>query len=173
MSSAGPIRALVQSLLFAAGVADPINIEAIHDAPREVVRRAGEAPVVVAEAPSTAELIGATVSDLASLVRAELQLAKAELQETAADLKRVVVLGAVCAVFSVGALLLLTHALALSLTFVLPEWAAYLAAGLLLAGLAAAFALRLQRNLKRVEPLPDRALETSKENLKWLKEQIS
>ncbi len=161
------------SVLVSRVVAIPINTDAVRAEPREVERRADSAPVVVAEPPSTAELIGATVSDLSSLVRAELQLAKAEIREAADDLKRVLVLASVCAVLGVATLLLMTHAFALSLSVVLPEWAAYLSAGLLLAAFTGVVGRRLVQRARTVEPLPEQALETTKENVEWLKQRTN
>jgi hypothetical protein len=111
--------------------------------------------------------------ELRELVRLEIALAKAEL---AAKAKRGVLGLALLALAALGALLLmaaLVTAAILAVALAVAGWAAALVvAGLLaiVAGVAALVGVKLLRSA--VPPLPRQAVETSKENIEWLKTRL-
>jgi hypothetical protein len=113
-------------------------------------------------------------SDLALLLRQEIDLAKAEMAQkgrTAAPGLGMFGGAGVVALCAAGAL---TAALVLVLAIFLPEWAAALVVGALLA--VAAYVL-IKQGKERVAdagaPVPQQTIETVKEDVQWAKTQAS
>lgn len=113
------------------------------------------------------------IADLRELAGLEAELAKAELASKGrrAALGSGLLLVAAMSIFFLGATLVAAAILAVSLA--VPGWAAALVVtGFLtiLAGLLAFTGVRLLRSA--VPPLPAQAIETTKENIAWLKTQL-
>jgi VIT1/CCC1 family predicted Fe2+/Mn2+ transporter len=108
--------------------------------------------------------------DLSLLVRQEVELAKAEMAQkgrVAAPGLGMIGGAGVVALMAAGAL---TAFLVLVLAIFLPEWAAALIVGVVLAGIAYVL---VKQGKERVEdagaPVPEQAIETVKEDVEWAK----
>jgi hypothetical protein len=125
------------------------------------------------EQHSIGDLVGQVAGDMSTLLRQELELAKTELRQEAAKAgKAGGMLG------GAGVLAHLTVAfLALALTFALGNvmdlgWAA-LIVGVLL-GVGAAVLLTLGRaRLREINPKPEQAVQSVKEDVQWARTQVS
>jgi uncharacterized membrane protein YqjE len=120
---------------------------------------------------SISDILQDLIRNLQSIVRSEVRLAKTEVREEITKAKSAILLlgiGAVCGIF--GALfLLLTIMYALALT--LPLWASALVVTILLA-IPAALTLKAGlKQMKRVDPVPNKTIESMKENAEWARQQ--
>jgi len=118
------------------------------------------------------ELIRLTLIETKELASAEIQLAKVELQKATRRLVRLVILSVLGAVGALLGLVALMHAMAAALVLVLPAWAAYLISGGLAMGMAGALAWLAYRRLDQLELAPERAIESTKDNIEWLKKKL-
>jgi len=122
---------------------------------------------------SVGDLIGEVTSDLSTLMRQELELAKAEMKVEASKAGKA---GGMLAGAGVAANLMLVF-LSIALMWALDEvmplgWAALIVA--VLWGLVAALlGLRGKRELKTINPKPERTVETLKEDVQWAKTRSS
>jgi uncharacterized membrane protein YqjE len=125
----------------------------------------------VATERSFASVLQDILRNVQEIIRAEMRLAKAEIREEASKAFSSMVwvgVGAVCAAFAVT-FLLWTIVYAISLVW--PMWAATLAVTAVM-GIAGAVTLTSGiRQMKRVNPTPERTVETIKENVAWVKQQ--
>jgi len=122
-------------------------------------------------APSTASLLGGIVGDMQELVRKEIALARQETVEEIGKIKTAVIaLATAGAVLAVGGLLLVL-ALAQGFADLLnwPAWAGYAIVGVVLAIIGALLVSTAQKRFKDVHPIPEKTVETMKENVEWLK----
>ncbi|MBV9769676.1 MAG: phage holin family protein [Bryobacterales bacterium] len=120
---------------------------------------------------SVSDVLQNIIQNIQEIVRSEVRLAKAELRDEAAKAKSAslaIAIGAVVAIYAV-LFLLLTVVYALSL--VMPNWAAALIVGILLAIAAGVTLASGLKQFKRVHPTPQRTVETLKENVEWAKQQ--
>lgn len=118
---------------------------------------------------SVGELIGSISNDLSQLFRQEVELAKAELkQETAKAGKAAGMLGG-AGFAGYLAVVLLSFALVFALANVMDAgWAALIVAAVWTAVGAALYASG-RKQLKTVDPVPHRTVDTIKEDARWLK----
>jgi protein-S-isoprenylcysteine O-methyltransferase Ste14 len=125
--------------------------------------------------PSVATLLSGIVADAQELVRQEIALARQEVREeinTAKDAG--IKLGIAGAVLAIGGLLLvLTLAQALADLFNWPAWAGYGLVGVVLAIVGYFLLSAAQKRLKEVHPVPEKTVETLKENVEWLKDRTT
>lgn len=111
------------------------------------------------------------VRNIQEIIRSEVRLAKAELGEETVKAKAAAPslgVGALSGFFA-GFFLLL--AAVSGLTRVMPDWAAALVVGVVLAfvsGIALNVGFRL---LRQVHAVPDRTIESMKENIQWAQQQ--
>jgi uncharacterized membrane protein YqjE len=120
---------------------------------------------------SIPELTKQLADQTTALVREEVELAKAELREKG----RAAGIGAgmygaagVLGLFALGAL---TACLILVLAIVLDAWVAALVVAAGYGAIAGLMALRARREVdKGLPPVPDQAIETTKEDVRWTKE---
>jgi len=121
---------------------------------------------------SVPEVLQDIVSNLQEIIRSEFLLAKTELKEEAKQAaKPVTTLGAglVFGIYGMDFLLLAaTYALAL----VMPVWLAALLVGTGLAIVALALMSSSGKKLKRINPTPDKTIQSLEENVQWAKHQI-
>ncbi|HYT09241.1 MAG TPA: phage holin family protein [Mycobacteriales bacterium] len=118
---------------------------------------------------SPGELASEVAKDLSTLVRQEIALAKAELQQEAKTAG--VAAGAFGGAGFAGYFVLVFASLALmwALGELMPlGWAALIVAGVW-AVIAAVLAVVGRSRLKRVNPKPERTIETVKEDVQWAK----
>ncbi len=118
---------------------------------------------------SIGTLVSAATRDVSALVRSEIELAKIELKADAKAGARGAALFVIAAVFGFFVLVMLLIAFAEGLVAAgLWRWVAYLVVAfvlMILAGIAAAIALR---SLKKVKA-PERTIETTKDTIAWAK----
>lgn len=112
------------------------------------------------------------VSNLQEIIRSEFRLAKVELKEKAqraAKPAAVMGVGAVVAFYGVGFVLL---AAVYALSLVIPLWAAALIVGVVLAIIGGALLSFSRKALKEIDPVPEKTVQTVKENVQWTKDRI-
>jgi uncharacterized membrane protein YqjE len=121
---------------------------------------------------SAAELVGDLTDGLTTLVHQEIELAKAELSEKG---KRAGIgagmfgSGALLAVFGLGSL---TAAAIAALQLAMPVWLAALVVGVVYLLGAGGLALAGKHEVAQaVPPVPEQAVESTKEDVAWLKMQ--
>jgi len=124
---------------------------------------------------SIATLLGGIVGDAQQLVHQEIALARHEIREeinTAKDAGiQLAVAGAVLAVGGLLLVLMLAQGLADLLNW--PTWAGYGIVGGVLAIIGAILFSAAQRRAKQVRPVPEKTIETLKENVEWIKDRTT
>ena len=106
-----------------------------------------------------------------TLVRSEIRLAKVEIREEG---RRAVSSGiwiGAGAVAAVSAGIFLLWTLAYALANRMPMWAATLVVALAMAAAASVLIKGGLGRIKRIQPIPERTVESVKENLEWMKQQ--
>jgi hypothetical protein len=147
--------------------------EVAHGPTGEVDLREGPpGPPAGAEKPLS-QLLGDLTKELSLLVHEEVQLAKAELTDKAKTLGiGAALFGAAAAGGLLAAGCLVTCAIA-ALAVVLPLWlSALVVAVVLLAAAGASAAIALGRMDRGSPPWPEQAMETTKEDVAWTREQL-
>ena len=122
------------------------------------------------EARSVSEVLQDIVRNLQEMVRSEIRLAKVEIR---GEIKEAVSSGAWIAaggVAAISASMFVLWALAYALAARMPMWAATLTVGLVLAAAAAALIMGGIRRAQRIDLVPERTVESVKENLEWMKQ---
>jgi uncharacterized membrane protein YqjE len=120
---------------------------------------------------SASDVFQDIIRNLQEIVRSEVRLAKTEIKEEARKAKSaslLIALGGMAATFAAG-FLLLTVVWALAL--IMPNWAAALIVGIVLAAVAGITVSAGLKQFKHVHPTPVRTVETLKENIAWAKQQ--
>lgn len=131
----------------------------------------------VHDAPSPETEIGALFGELSEearlLVRQEVELAKAEIKESTSHATGVGAGFGAAALVGYLALAILAVAAGLGLAELMPAGLAFLLVGLVLAlGAGIAFLVG-KKNLKALNPVPHKTIETIKEDLSWLRARMS
>jgi uncharacterized membrane protein YqjE len=118
----------------------------------------------------TADLLRELSEQTTTLVRKEIELAKVELAEKGKQAGTGAGLfggAALLAAFAFGAV---TACLILALATAVAAWLAALIVGVVYAAIAGAFALAGRKQLRRATPpMPEQAVETTKEDVEWVK----
>jgi uncharacterized membrane protein YqjE len=112
------------------------------------------------------------VSNVQEIIRSEFRLATVELKDKAGRAAKpaaVMGVGAVLAFYGVG-FVLLAAVYALSLAIAL--WAAALIVGVALSVIGAALLSSSRRAFKQIDPIPEKTVQTVKENVQWTKDRI-
>jgi tetrahydromethanopterin S-methyltransferase subunit C len=121
---------------------------------------------------STAELLSDLSTQLTGLIRQEVDLAKAELSQKTKRLgfgAGFLGMAGLLAVFALGALVAAAIA---SLQLLLPLWAAAVIVGVATLVVAAILALMGKSEVRQgAPPVPEQALQSTKEDAAWLKTQ--
>ena len=124
---------------------------------------------------SIAQLVGGIVSDAQVLVRQEIALARQEVREEIGQAKsgaiKLAIAGGVLAVG--GLLLVLALAQGVADLFNWPAWAGYALIGVLAAIVGGVLLGTAQKQLKAVNPVPEKTVETLKENVEWIKDRTT
>ena len=126
--------------------------------------------VLDADERSIQDVVRDIVADIQNIVRSEIKLAKIELGETARGARSsaiALVGGGLIGIYAIGFVLL---AAMFALEIVLPGWLAALIVGVVL---AIGAAIGLSAGLKRLKTLrmPEKTIQTVKEDFQWTKEQ--
>ena len=120
---------------------------------------------------SVSEVLQDIVRNIQDIIRSEVHLAKSEVREEVAKVKAAGLYLGVATVSAVFALLFLLFAVVYALSRTVPDWTAALIVAVAL-GLVAFVAMRAGvGRLQRVDPTPQKTVESVKENVKWAKQQ--
>jgi uncharacterized membrane protein YqjE len=123
----------------------------------------------VRERPA-AELMRELTDQTTSLVRKEIELAKLELAEKGKKAGMGAGMFGGAGLFGVGAFATSTACLVLALDLVVAAWLAALIVTVVYAAIAGVLAMRGKKEIKQAgPPLPERAVESTKEDLEWAK----
>jgi hypothetical protein len=115
------------------------------------------------------EVLQDILRSLQEIVRAEVRLAKAELKVDVTAMARSAAwigAGVIAGLLSVA---LFAWSAVYALSYLMAMWAATLVVGIALAGVGCGLVTAGLRRAKRVRPVPERTIETVKENFKWMK----
>ena len=120
---------------------------------------------------SLADVLHDILTNVRDIIRSEVRLAKAEISDQASKARGALVLltsGAVAGM-AAGALLLTASVLALCL--VVAAWLAALIVGLACGIIAAALIMVGRSRMQKVNPRPQRTIDSVRENVAWVREQ--
>ena len=120
---------------------------------------------------SVADVLRDIVGNIQEIVRAEVRLAKSEVREELTKVQNAGLLLGLGAIGGLFAVFFLLFSLVYALSIVVPNWAAALTVGAVLAITAAAILSVGMKRFGRVHPIPDRTIESVKENVQWAKQQ--
>lgn len=124
---------------------------------------------------SVTSLLGGIVEDAQELVRKEIALARQEIREEIGNAKdagvKLAIAGAVLGVGGLLLVLMLAQALADLLN--LPTWAGYGIVGVVLAIVGYVLLSSAQKTMKQIQPVPEKTVETMKENIEWIKDRTT
>jgi hypothetical protein len=123
--------------------------------------------------PTLAQLVGGIVNDTQTLVQQELALARREVADELRKTRDAAIsfgiAGGGAAVGGILLALMLVHLLHWVSADALPLWACYGVIGVLLIGLGAALFLLGRHKAASIHLVPQRTVETMKENFEWIK----
>jgi Flp pilus assembly protein TadB len=123
----------------------------------------------VAETRSFAAVLQDILHNIQEIVRSEMRLAKVEIRDEAIEAGSSALWIAAGAVAALGSSMFLSWTAVYALALFMSMWAATLVVGVALAGLASVLLVVGRRRFKRLRPIPERTVETLKENLEWMK----
>jgi uncharacterized membrane protein YqjE len=135
----------------------------------------GERIMAVPSTPngrSMAEVLQDIVGNIQDIVRSEFRLAKAEIQEETAKAVRSgipLVIGGLLSLYALGFILV---AIVHGLSTVMEPWLASLIVGIAVLVVSMALIAAGRKRLKQVRVVPEKTIETVKENVQWAKSQI-
>jgi uncharacterized membrane protein YqjE len=119
-----------------------------------------------------AEVLQDIVANIQEIFRSEFRLAKVEIQQQTAQAARSAVpliVGVLLGLYAFGFLLLAAvHALSLAVD----PWLASLIVGVVVLAISLALVSVGRNRLKQVKVVPEKTVETVKENVQWAKQQI-
>jgi len=121
---------------------------------------------------SLTDVLQNIVRNVQEIIRSEVRLAKTELREEAAKAKVAALWLAAGAATAMFAILFLLITIVDALTLVMPNWAAALTVGGVLALVASVLLSAGKKHLNQVHPAPERTVETIKETVEWAKQNI-
>lgn len=126
----------------------------------------------VHEERSLGELFDELTYEARTLVRQEVQLAKLEMSEKARDAGRDVTFLIMGGAVAYAGFLALVYAAILGLGEVVGNGWSALIVGVVVAGIGYLLLQKGLSDLKRVDPVPQRTLETLREDQEWMKRQV-
>ena len=129
-----------------------------------IVNPPGERPI--------GELLSDVTSQLQQLVRKEIELGRAEIKQEVDKAVKGVTAFAVAAVVGLLAAIALVFAAAWGLSELVPEGVAFLIVGVLLLAVAGALAAAGKKKVSDVNPVPERTVETVKEDVETAKDSL-
>jgi len=118
---------------------------------------------------STGEIMQDVIRDVGEVVRGEMRLARAEISEKASKAGKAGGMfgaAAVCGLMAGGALVAAGIA---ALALVVPLWASALIVGVLLVCIGGAMYAAGRAKLKEIEPVPEKTVQTIKDDVQWAK----
>jgi uncharacterized membrane protein YqjE len=121
---------------------------------------------------SVPEVLQDIVGNIQEIIRSEFSLAKIEIKQEAAQAKGPVIMWLVGGALGLYALGFLLFTAVLGMATVMPIWIAALIVGAVLTVISIALLSAAGKRLKQVHKVPERTIESLKENVQWAKEQI-
>jgi uncharacterized membrane protein YqjE len=121
---------------------------------------------------SVPEVLQDIVGNIQEIIRSEVRLAKAEVKEEAsksAPPLKMIVVGVAIGFYALGFLI---FTLVMGLATVVATWLAALIVGAVLGLIALVLITTASNRLKHVNKVPERTIESMKENVQWAKNQI-
>ncbi len=122
------------------------------------------------EERSVSDVFQDILRNLQEMVRSEIRLAKVEIRGEVTQAVSSGVWIAAGGVAATSAWIFLLWTLAYALATRMSMWAATLLVAVVMAAAAAALIMSGIRRAKRIRPIPERTVESVKENLEWLKQ---
>jgi uncharacterized membrane protein YqjE len=120
---------------------------------------------------SFSDVLQDIVGNIQQIIRSEVRLAQVEIKDKANQASKplsVLVTGAILGLYGLGFLLL---AAVYGLSLVLPAWGAALIVGAVMAIIAGGLVASGLTKLREINPVPEKTIQTMKENAQWAKEQ--
>lgn len=124
----------------------------------------------MAEERSVSEVFQDILRNLQEMVRSEIRLAKVEIRGEVTQAVSSGVWIAAGGIAAMSACSFLAWAVAYALATRMSMWSATLIVALVMAAAAAALIMGGLRRAKRIHPIPERTVESVKENLAWMKQ---
>ena len=121
---------------------------------------------------SVPEVLQDIVGNIEEIIRSEFRLAKAEVKQEASKAApglKMIVVGAAIGFYALGFLI---FTLVMGLATMMATWLAALIVGGILGLSALVLITSASKRLKQVNAVPERTVETMKENVQWAKNQI-
>jgi len=121
---------------------------------------------------SVPEVLQDIVGNIEEIIRSEFRLAKAEVKEEASQAApplKMMLVGAGIGFYALGFLL---FTLVMALATMVATWLAALIVAAVLGLIALVLVTTASKRLKHVNKVPERTIETMKENVQWAKNQI-
>lgn len=119
---------------------------------------------------SVAEVLQDVLRNLQEIVRGEVRLAKAEIRHEATQASSSGLWLAAGAVGAVSAWMFFLWAVVYGLATVMEMWAATLVVAVGLALIAAGLLVVGRARFRQIRPVPERTIESLKENFEWIKQ---
>jgi uncharacterized membrane protein YqjE len=121
---------------------------------------------------SVPEVLQDIVGNIQEIIRSEFSLAKIEIKQEAAQAKGPVIMWLIGGALGLYALGFMLFTAVLGMATVMPMWLAALIVAVVLTAISIALLSAASNRLKQVQKVPERTIETLKENVQWAKEQI-
>ena len=115
------------------------------------------------------EVLQDTLRNLQEIVRSEVRLARAEIRDEAKQTASAALWITAGGVGALCAWMFLSWSAVYALATFMSMWAATLLVAVALASMASVLLVVGLRRFKRIQPIPERTVETLKENLEWMK----
>ena len=124
---------------------------------------------------SVGTLVSSIVGDVQNLARQEITLAREEIKEELNTAKDAAIkLGIAAGVLVIGALfLMIALALGIANLFNWPAWAGFASVGVIFAIVGGILLYMGQQSAKEIKPVPEKTIETMKENVEWIKDRTT
>ncbi len=122
---------------------------------------------------SLGELFSELTKETTTLVRQEFALARTEMTQKAKTYGRDAGLATAGAVVLYTGFLALVATVIIALAYALPLWLSALIVTVVLLGIGAALAYMGIEQMRKTKPVPERTIDTLKEDAAWIKEQTT
>lgn len=121
---------------------------------------------------SIGDLFSELAGETSTLIRQEVALAQTELTDKAVTAGKDIGFLAVSGTVVYVGFLAIVAAIIVGLAHFIPLWLSCLIVGIVIGIIGAVMVYMGLENLKKINPVPKQTVETVKEDVKWLKEQV-
>jgi uncharacterized membrane protein YqjE len=119
---------------------------------------------------SVSDVLQDIIRNIQDIVRSEVRLAKTEVREEVSKARDASVLIGVGALSGTFSAFFVLFSIVYALSRVVPDWAAALIVGVVLAITAGILLSKGAERFKHVHPAPEKTIESLKENVEWAKQ---